>query len=129
MLRYKADIQTLIYMVGLSILTIFLFMSGSVFDSLLTTFLWLFQLIAFISVGVIVHNHKHVTIWRSRSLNLVTDSWLSLLFGFPVFGWIPVHIQNHHTHTNKEEDFLRTYAYSENNNLLTKKGLKSRNKN
>jgi len=57
--------------------------------------------------------------WKNKVLNQITDCWLTLLYGFPIFGWIPTHLQNHHLHTNKEEDYTKTYAYSEKNNLWT----------
>lgn len=119
MLRYRADIKTLIYIIGLSAITFVLFSEVWILSTSFRTALWIFQLIAFVSAGVMVHNHKHVPIWKSKVLNTITDCWLTLLYGYPVFGWIPTHLQNHHLHTNKEEDYTKTYAYSEKNNLLT----------
>lgn len=81
--------------------------------------LWASELILAISMGVIVHNHRHVSIWKGQLLNRFTDCWLTLLYGYPVFGWIPTHLQNHHIHTNQEPDYTKTYAYSEKNNLWT----------
>lgn len=72
-----------------------------------------------ISAGVIVHNHRHVPIWKNKTLNTFTDCWLTILYGYPVFGWIPTHLQNHHIHTNTDPDYTKTYAFSEKNNLWT----------
>jgi fatty acid desaturase len=72
-----------------------------------------------VSVAVIAHNHNHLTIWKSKPLNALTDYWLTLFYGFPAFGWIPTHNQNHHKFNNREGDFTVTYRYSEKANLLT----------
>src|SRR5580658_8960452 len=72
-----------------------------------------------ISVAIIAHNHNHVPIWRSRLLNILTDYWLTLFYGFPAFGWIPTHNKNHHLLNNKAGDYTITYRVSEKNNILT----------
>lgn len=72
-----------------------------------------------ISVAIISHNHNHVPIWRSRVLNILTDYWLTLFYGFPAFGWIPTHNKNHHFLNNKQGDYTLTYRVSEKNNILT----------
>jgi beta-carotene hydroxylase len=77
------------------------------------------ELVMAISAGVMVHNHRHVPIWINKSLNTITDCWLTMIYGYPVFGWIPTHLQNHHVHTNTDPDYTKTYAFSEKNNLWT----------
>jgi beta-carotene hydroxylase len=72
-----------------------------------------------VSVAVIAHNHNHVPIWRSRFLNILTDYWLTLFYGFPTFAWIPTHNKNHHHLNNKAGDYTITYRVSEKNNILT----------
>lgn len=81
--------------------------------------LWTMQLIMAIPAAVMVHNHRHVPVWKSQIINTFTDCWLTLLFGYPVFAWIPTHLQNHHLHANKAPDYTKTYAFSEKNNLWT----------
>lgn len=119
MLRYQSDIKTLAYLVLTSILMIVLYLYGEALNTSLWLILYSAQLLMAITVGVIVHNHRHVAIWKNKALNVITDCWLTILYGFPVFGWIPTHLQNHHTYTNKEPDYTKTYAFSENNNLWT----------
>lgn len=119
MLRYRSDIKTLIYLLVISGLMVILYIYGSTLPRLAWAGLWCTQLIMAITVGVIVHNHRHVPIWKGTFLNTLTDVWLSLLYGFPVFGWIPTHLQNHHMYTNTEPDYTKTYAFSEKNNLFT----------
>ena len=72
-----------------------------------------------VTITVIAHNHNHLGMWKSRRLNRVTDYWLTLLYGFPAFAWIPTHNMNHHKFTNREGDYTITWRYSERNNLLT----------
>ncbi len=81
--------------------------------------LYLWYLFMAVSVAVIAHDHNHVPIWRSRFLNILTDYWLTLFYGFPAFGWIPTHNKNHHFLNNKKGDYTLTYRVSEKNNILT----------
>jgi fatty acid desaturase len=72
-----------------------------------------------VSVAIIAHNHNHVPMWRSRPLNILTDYWLTLFYGFPAFGWIPTHNKNHHLLNNKQGDYTITWRLSEKNNIFT----------
>ena len=113
-LREKADIRTVSYM---AITTALLLIQWNV-----TGFtLWLYPVYLFfsIAVAVIAHNHNHLPVWRNRLLNILTDYWLTLFYGFPAFGWIPTHNLNHHKLNNKDGDYTITYRLSEGNNLVT----------
>jgi fatty acid desaturase len=77
------------------------------------------QLLLAVIVAVMVHNHQHLSMWTSKFMNYITDYWLTLFYGFPIFAWIPTHMTNHHVNVNTEEDYTRTYKYSDKNNLLT----------
>jgi fatty acid desaturase len=81
--------------------------------------LYVWCLFMAISVAIIAHNHNHVPMWRSRLLNILTDYWLTLFYGFPAFGWIPTHNKNHHLRNNRAGDYTITYRVSEKNNLFT----------
>ncbi len=81
--------------------------------------LYLWSLFMAVSVAIIAHNHNHVPIWRTRFLNILTDYWLTLFYGFPAFGWIPTHNKNHHHLNNKAGDYTITYRVSEKNNIFT----------
>jgi len=72
-----------------------------------------------VSVAVITHNHNHLTIWKSKIMNQLTDWWLTVFYGFPIFAWIPTHNKNHHKMNNRIGDYTITYRFSEKNNLVT----------
>ncbi len=82
---------------------------------------WLFIAACYFAVSIttITHNHNHLRIWKNKWLNRVQDFWLTGLYGFPVFAWIPTHNKNHHKFNNREGDYTITYRVSERNNLLT----------
>lgn len=114
MLRYAADIRTVVYMV---ITTALLIVQWNL--ETLNPLLYILSLFMAISVSVIAHNHNHVPIWKSKALNTFQDYWLTVFYGFPAFAWIPTHNRNHHHFNNREGDYTITYRYSENNNMMT----------
>jgi len=114
MLRNRADLQTLAYLV---IATGLLVWQWSRPEFSLVLFL-LANFMA-VTVTVIAHNHNHLRMWRSKTANSITDYWLTLLYGFPAFAWVPTHNMNHHKFTNREGDYTITYRHSERNNLIT----------
>ena len=57
--------------------------------------------------------------WKNKFLNRLTDYWLTLFYGYPVFAWVPTHNLNHHKYPNQPQDHTRTYRFSNNNNLFT----------
>jgi fatty acid desaturase len=87
--------------------------------SVLSVVLWAWAMFMAVTVSVMAHNHNHVRMWDSGVLNVLTDWWLTVFYGFPVFAWVPTHNTNHHRHTNREGDYTITWRYSEKNNLLT----------
>jgi beta-carotene hydroxylase len=114
MLRYKADIQSVIYMIITTALLIIQW-NLKAFNP------WLFSAALFMAVTVAVmsHNHNHLPIWKNKTLNILTDWWLTCFYGFPVWAWVPTHNKNHHMLNNREGDYTITYRFSEANNLLT----------
>lgn len=114
MLRYNADLRTIAYMV---VTTTLLFVQWNL--DTWNPLLYVWSLFMAISVAVIAHNHNHLPIWRNRTLNHLTDYWLTLFYGFPAFGWIPTHNLNHHRLNNREGDYTITYRVSEKNALWT----------
>lgn len=100
-------------------LLVFLWNYGNTLDKTVWWAVYATQLFVAVIVSVMVHNHKHVPMWRKKALNVLTDNWLTFFYGFPVFAWVPTHMTNHHVHVNTDEDYTRTYRYTERNNLLT----------
>ncbi len=113
MLRYPADRRTLIYMAITTSLLIIQWRIGPI-----QPLLYAWYIFMSIAVTVIAHNHNHVPIWRSKTMNAMTDYWLTIFYGFPAFAWIPTHNVNHHTLNNREGDYTITYRFTEQNTLL-----------
>ena len=114
MLKYRADLKSLLYMGITTSLFIFLWNAES-----FNIFLYLWHLFMAVSVSVMAHNHNHLPMWHSKAMNTITDWWITCFYGFPIFAWTPTHNQNHHKFVNKEPDYTKTYRYSEKNNFLT----------
>jgi fatty acid desaturase len=112
MLKYKADVKTLLYIVITTTLFTLQWHYG---------FNWLAYIVYLhfsVAVAVITHNHNHLNIWTKKWLNILTDWWLTVFYGMPIFAWIPTHNRNHHRYTNKEPDTTRTYRHTENNDVV-----------
>lgn len=113
MLKYRADWRSLLYMA----ITTTLFVGQWQFG-----FHWLSYvtfLFFSVSVAVMTHNHMHLNMWKWKPLNVLTDWWLTVFYGAPIFVWIPTHNRNHHRFTNREGDTSITYRHTEENNLLS----------
>ena len=112
MLKNRADLRTLCFMAVTTALLLVQWSRGS--------FSWVLFALAMamaVSVSTMVHNHNHIPMWRSRTLNVLTDYWLTLFYGFPIFVWIPTHNQNHHKLNNREGDYTITWRLTEKNHL------------
>ena len=114
MLRYPADIKTLASLVAATALFVVQWRGDQLDWRLYVPYLYLS-----IAASAIAHNHNHVRTWTSRPLNWATDIWITLIYGFPVFAWIPTHNKNHHKYNNAAPDTSRTWRYWEANNVFT----------
>lgn len=114
MLKKTADLRTLLWMIMGTGLFFFLWNAES-FNWVLYV-VYLYFAIVF---SVFAHNHNHVPTWKNKYLNQLHSCWITIFYGFPIFGWIPTHNKNHHRHNNKEPDYTKTYMVSEKNNLWT----------
>ena len=113
-LKEKADVKSLIYIFITTALFIAQWMWLGVNPFIYTWFLFMS-----VAVAVMTHNHNHLPMWRSKVMNVLTDWWLTVFYGFPIFAWIPTHNKNHHRFNNREGDDSITYRVSEKNNFLT----------
>jgi len=117
MLKYKADIKSLTYIVITTALFAYQWHFGFHWTSALSWAIFIIYLHFSVAVSVMTHNHNHINMWHSKALNLLTDWWLTVFYGLPIFVWIPTHNRNHHRYNNKEGDVTRTYRHTEDNDL------------
>ncbi|MDH3267371.1 MAG: fatty acid desaturase [Ignavibacteria bacterium] len=113
-LKDNADYKSLIYIFITTALFIAQWMWWGFNPFIYTLFLFMS-----VAVSVMTHNHNHLPMWRSKVMNVLTDWWLTVFYGFPIFAWIPTHNKNHHRFNNREGDDSITYRVSEKNNFLT----------
>jgi fatty acid desaturase len=113
MLKYNADLKTLFYFAITTTLFVLQWQYG---------FNWIAYIVYLhfsVAVAVITHNHNHINIWKNKVLNILTDWWLTVFYGLPIFVWIPTHNRNHHRYNNKLEDTTRTYRHTEENDFVS----------
>lgn len=113
MLRYQADLKTVLWMAATTVLFLVQWRLGRVHWGLYVPYVYVS-----IAVAVIAHNHNHVRLWHSTWLNVLTDMWLTLFYGFPVFAWVPTHNQNHHKYHNTAPDHTHTWRVWEGNHVI-----------
>src|SRR4030066_916729 len=113
-LKNNADIKSLMYI----FITTALFITQWRWIGV-NPFIYTWFLFMAVAVAVMTHNHNPLPMWRSKGLNVLTDWWLTVFYGFPIFAWIPTHNKNHHRFNNCEGDDSITYRVSEKNNFLT----------
>lgn len=119
MLKYKADFKTVIYLLLMPTILFVMWQFGETMPWVIWVPVWLTLMFFSVSAAIIAHNHNHLNMWHSKLLNRITDLWITVFYGFPIFAWIPTHNANHHKYVNKAEDDTRTYRVSEKNNLFT----------
>ncbi len=111
-LRHRADVRTLLWALVL--------MPGAAllpyaFPSLAG---WLIPVGLYFGfcAGVLSHNQNHAPTFRNKTANTLYAAWLSFLYGYPTFAWIPTHNFNHHKFLNAPGDDTITWRYSKRNN-------------
>lgn len=99
-LRYRADWRTLVWAFGLvpalaALPYLWPTLAG-----------WTLPLTMYgaYSAAVMAHNHNHCPTFTSRWANYVLSSWIAIFYGFPTYGWIPTHNENHHRYVGREGD-------------------------
>lgn len=114
MLKYAADIRTLIFMFVVIPALIIVQYRDPTLVPYLTGFSFLFAVCA----APIAHNHQHCPTFKSKKVNELFAYWLAIFYGFPTFGWIPTHNLNHHKYVNKAGDATITWRYTNKHNYL-----------
>ena len=119
MLKYTADLKTLLFMTITTCLFAFMWVSWDTwsYGSWAFAGFYIWHLFMAVTVSVIAHNTMHESMFKFEPLNRVMEYWISIFYGTPVFGWIPTHNRNHHKHNNKHPDYTKTYRYTEKNEL------------
>ncbi len=113
-LKNNADLRSLAYI----IVTTAMFIAQWLWIGV-NPFFYAWYLFMSVAVSVMTHNHNHLPMWESKRMNTLTDWWLTVFYGFPIFAWIPTHNKNHHRFNNRKGDDSITYRLSERNNFLT----------
>ena len=112
MLRYGADRRTIAYLACTAVLTAINWRMGRVHPVLYPVTLFFF-----FTSAVISHNHNHLGMWRSKTLNLFTSYVIALFYGHPAIAWVPTHNQVHHRLNNRPGDTSRSPKWFEGNHL------------
>jgi beta-carotene hydroxylase len=99
-LRYAADVRTLVWALGLLPALV---VAQYVWPSLAGWLLPLSMYAAY-SAAVIAHNHNHCSTFDRRGHNELFSMWMSIFYGFPTYGWIPTHNENHHLYVGRPGD-------------------------
>lgn len=106
MLRYRADLRTIGFLVFYALLVLgqwVLAPSGVIgwlVIALTCVVSWL--------CAVIAHNTVHSPVFKQRWMNRVFQIWVSLSYGFPISDYVPGHNLSHHRFTQQREDVMRT---------------------
>lgn len=68
------------------------------------------------TAGALTHNQNHCPTFKHKWMNTAYQAWLSIFYGYPTYGWIPSHNQNHHKYVNRPGDASITWRYSKRHN-------------
>ncbi len=81
---------------------------------------WLLPLSIYLGycAGIFSHNHNHCPTFANRKANDFFGAWLSIFYGYPLFGWIPTHNLNHHKHVNRAGDATITWRITKRHTFL-----------
>jgi fatty acid desaturase len=105
--RHAADYRTLLW-VGLGTALVLVQIAR---PDLVLYLCWLSCYFA-LTCGVIAHNHNHCPTFASKRTNEIFANWLSVLYGYATFAWIPTHNLNHHKYVNRAGDATITWRYT-----------------
>lgn len=127
MLRYSADWRTVFYLLLAIAVSVVQWHgdalglpgpSVSVLGVSVNPLLYALALFMGIATAVISHNHNHLSMWKSKRLNLLTSYVISIYYGHPAIGWVPTHNMVHHKLNNKVGDSSRSPKVFKKNHLL-----------
>src|SRR5882762_5974416 len=107
MLRYRADVKTLIFF---TIYFALVAVQWVYAPHNLAFALPLFVLTCWFSFfgAVATHNTVHAPVFKSRTMNRIFQCVLTLTYGHPVSAYVPGHNLSHHKYTQSRKDVMRT---------------------
>lgn len=114
LVRHPADYRTLLWTFGFVPLVAVLQLTKPEWG-------WvLFPLSMYLAVScaVIAHNHMHRPTMRGKFANQLFSGFISIVYGYPVFAWMPTHNLNHHRFVNRPGDATITWRYTNKHNAL-----------
>jgi fatty acid desaturase len=111
--RFAADYRTLLWVLAMPVVALAQYARPDLIPYLSPISFYLA-----VSAGVIAHNHNHCPTFKSRRMNNVLGSWISVFYGYPTFGWIPTHNLNHHKLVNKAGDATITWRHTNKHNFF-----------
>lgn len=103
-MKYRIDLLMLLALLLYSIFRVWAF--TEVGDHI-----WLNLLIVpllILLATTIKHNHVHLPVFNSKSLNILIDQWLNLLTSSSTSSIRIIHVNNHHEHMDSDEDWIST---------------------
>jgi fatty acid desaturase len=112
--RYAADYKTLLWVLILAPATAAIQFAHPE----LIKYMWWLSCYFAIATGTIAHNHNHCPTFPNKRLNAIFANWISLIYGFPTFAWIPTHNLNHHKFVNTEGDATITWRFTNRHNIF-----------
>jgi fatty acid desaturase len=116
MLRYRADLRSLGFLVSYAALVVVQWVYSP--SGLLGIALIVVTCAGSWICAVIAHNTVHSPVFKQRWLNKVFQVWVSLSYGFPISEYVPGHNLSHHRFTQHPEDVMRTTRVNFSWNLL-----------
>jgi fatty acid desaturase len=117
MLRYRADVKTLLFVaIYFALVAVqWIYAPTNLFLAIpllvLTCFFSFFGAVA-------THNSVHTPVFKNRAMNRAFQVALTLTYGHPVSAYVPGHNLSHHKHTQSRRDVMRTTKVRYRWNLL-----------
>lgn len=107
MLRYRADVKTLIFVAIYFGLVAVQWVYAPTNLAVAIPLLVLTCGFSFLG-AVATHNTVHCPVFKSRTMNRLMQVALTLTYGHPVSAYVPGHNLSHHKHTQSRRDVMRT---------------------
>jgi len=117
MLRYRADIKTLIFVATFFVLVAVQWIYEPKPFWLAIPLIAATCVFSFLG-AVATHNTVHCPVFKNRGMNRFFQVVLTLTYGHPVSAYVPGHNLSHHKHTQSRRDVMRTTKVRYRWNLL-----------